>query len=286
MPTHCCLRRSLQTWRSLDDLQVVCTLGPKSRSVEVLSELLKAGMSVARFNFSHGSHDYHQVCSSVTVGKTSADQVTEYDLPGQSTLVESSLHSPELQSDTESQAKLSPKTARILQETLETLRTAMSQTQIMCAVMLDTKVYHEALSMPQLRQMTKKPNRHLVWSTRFCVDFVDGVHEILLLLLPLSTSPCILTRACIQISYMRMQGPEIRTGFLQDPDKPVKLVSGKEVTLTTDYDAKGTDDLIACRCVTTVLLSCNGAKPLKVPGVWGLQCCASLACICQPHVIM
>ena len=42
-------------------LQVVCTLGPKSRSVEVLSELLKAGMSVARFNFSHGSHDYHQV---------------------------------------------------------------------------------------------------------------------------------------------------------------------------------------------------------------------------------
>ena len=44
--------------------QVVCTLGPKSRSVEVLAELLKAGMSVARFNFSHGSHDYHQVgCS-------------------------------------------------------------------------------------------------------------------------------------------------------------------------------------------------------------------------------
>ena len=29
--------------------------------MEVLAELLKAGMSVARFNFSHGSHDYHQV---------------------------------------------------------------------------------------------------------------------------------------------------------------------------------------------------------------------------------
>ncbi|GIL56779.1 hypothetical protein Vafri_12087 [Volvox africanus] len=40
--------------------KVVCTLGPKSRSVEVLEELLRAGMSVARFNFSHGSHDYHQ----------------------------------------------------------------------------------------------------------------------------------------------------------------------------------------------------------------------------------
>lgn len=28
--------------------------------MEVLEELLRAGMSVARFNFSHGSHDYHQ----------------------------------------------------------------------------------------------------------------------------------------------------------------------------------------------------------------------------------
>ena len=44
-----------------------------------------------------------------------------------------------------------------------------------------------------------------------------------------------------------MQGPEIRTGFLQNPDKPVKLTSGKEITLTTDYEAKGTEDLIACR---------------------------------------
>jgi hypothetical protein len=40
--------------------QVVCTLGPKSRDVPVLEELLRAGMSVARFNFSHGSHEYHK----------------------------------------------------------------------------------------------------------------------------------------------------------------------------------------------------------------------------------
>ena len=44
-------------------LQIVCTLGPKSRSVDILEELLRAGMSVARFNFSHGSHEYHQVPS-------------------------------------------------------------------------------------------------------------------------------------------------------------------------------------------------------------------------------
>lgn len=40
--------------------KIVCTLGPKSRSVEMTEKLLIAGMSVARFNFSHGSHEYHQ----------------------------------------------------------------------------------------------------------------------------------------------------------------------------------------------------------------------------------
>ncbi|KAK9835247.1 hypothetical protein WJX81_008602 [Elliptochloris bilobata] len=104
--------------------KIVCTLGPKSRSVPVLEELLRAGMSVARFNFSHGSHEYHQ-------------------------------------------------------ETLDTLRKAMRNTRIMCAVMLDTK------------------------------------------------------------------GPEIRTGFLENPDQPIKLTSGKEISITTDYDVKGNDKLIA-----------------------------------------
>jgi hypothetical protein len=47
--------------------QVVCTLGPCSRSVEVIEELLRAGMNVARFNFSHGSHEYHQVSAAFCV---------------------------------------------------------------------------------------------------------------------------------------------------------------------------------------------------------------------------
>lgn len=64
--------------------KIVCTLGPSSRSVPMLEKLLRAGMSVARFNFSHGSHEYHQ-------------------------------------------------------ETLDNLRTAMSNTGILSAVMLDTK---------------------------------------------------------------------------------------------------------------------------------------------------
>lgn len=66
--------------------KIVCTLGPASRTVPLLEKLLRAGMNVARFNFSHGTHEYHQ-------------------------------------------------------ETLNNLRIAMHNTQILCAVMLDTKVY-------------------------------------------------------------------------------------------------------------------------------------------------
>ncbi|KAH7276563.1 hypothetical protein KP509_39G012000 [Ceratopteris richardii] len=106
----------------LPKTKIVCTLGPKSRDVPVIESLLRAGMSVARFNFSHGSHEYHQ-------------------------------------------------------ETLENLRIAQHNTQIMCAVMLDTK------------------------------------------------------------------GPEIRTGFLED-GKPIQLVEGQELMISTDYSLKGNSKMI------------------------------------------
>ncbi|XP_042018289.1 pyruvate kinase 1, cytosolic-like [Salvia splendens] len=40
--------------------KIVGTLGPRSRSVEVISDCLKTGMSVARFDFSWGDADSHQ----------------------------------------------------------------------------------------------------------------------------------------------------------------------------------------------------------------------------------
>ncbi|CAI5526142.1 unnamed protein product, partial [Closterium sp. Naga37s-1] len=40
--------------------KVVGTVGGTSRSVEALEALLRAGMTVARFDFSHGDADYHQ----------------------------------------------------------------------------------------------------------------------------------------------------------------------------------------------------------------------------------
>ncbi|XXG72102.1 hypothetical protein AAC387_Pa07g1266 [Persea americana] len=70
--------------RRIRKTKIVCTLGPASRSVPMVEKLLRAGMNVARFNFSHGSHEYHQ-------------------------------------------------------ETLSNLKMAMHNTQILCAVMLDTK---------------------------------------------------------------------------------------------------------------------------------------------------
>ncbi|KAJ4904952.1 hypothetical protein Rs2_18903 [Raphanus sativus] len=64
--------------------KMVWTLGPASRSVEMIEKLLKAGMNIARFDFSEGSHALHQ-------------------------------------------------------ETVTNLRTAIRNTGILCAVMLDLK---------------------------------------------------------------------------------------------------------------------------------------------------
>ena len=40
--------------------KIVATIGPRSDSPAILADLIRAGMNVARINFSHGSHGEHK----------------------------------------------------------------------------------------------------------------------------------------------------------------------------------------------------------------------------------
>lgn len=42
--------------------KIICTMGPSCWDVPKLEELIDNGMSVARFNFSHGDHEGHKAC--------------------------------------------------------------------------------------------------------------------------------------------------------------------------------------------------------------------------------
>ncbi len=65
--------------------KIVCTIGPASRSPEVLETLLTAGMNIARLNFSHGEFEQHK--TDIETIKSVADKLGKpvaimADLPG------------------------------------------------------------------------------------------------------------------------------------------------------------------------------------------------------------
>ncbi|HUL14417.1 MAG TPA: pyruvate kinase [Terriglobales bacterium] len=53
--------------------KIVCTLGPASNSPRMIDRLLRAGMDVARLNFSHGQHEEH--ARSISLLRTNSGQI-------------------------------------------------------------------------------------------------------------------------------------------------------------------------------------------------------------------
>jgi pyruvate kinase len=43
----------------INKTRIVCTVGPASASPRILEDMIRAGMNVARLNFSHGDSDSH-----------------------------------------------------------------------------------------------------------------------------------------------------------------------------------------------------------------------------------
>lgn len=59
MICHDCYKKCRVRKNFMRKTKIVCTIGPSSESPEILRELIKGGMNVARLNFSHGSHQEH-----------------------------------------------------------------------------------------------------------------------------------------------------------------------------------------------------------------------------------
>ncbi|KAL1974443.1 hypothetical protein VTN31DRAFT_4647 [Thermomyces dupontii] len=57
---HSKLRIDMVPSRNFRRTSIICTIGPKTNSVEKINMLREAGLNVVRMNFSHGSYEYHQ----------------------------------------------------------------------------------------------------------------------------------------------------------------------------------------------------------------------------------
>ncbi|CAG8507220.1 7663_t:CDS:10 [Ambispora leptoticha] len=49
-----------QPVKNIRKTSIICTIGPKTNSIEMITALRNAGMNIVRLNFSHGSYEYHK----------------------------------------------------------------------------------------------------------------------------------------------------------------------------------------------------------------------------------
>ncbi|CAG8949700.1 hypothetical protein HYFRA_00004018 [Hymenoscyphus fraxineus] len=54
------LNTDLKPEKNYRRTSIICTIGPKTNSVEAINKLRTSGLNVVRMNFSHGSYEYHQ----------------------------------------------------------------------------------------------------------------------------------------------------------------------------------------------------------------------------------
>lgn len=57
------LNTEFQPAREFRRTSIICTIGPKTNSVEAINKLRDNGLNVVRMNFSHGSYEYHRTYS-------------------------------------------------------------------------------------------------------------------------------------------------------------------------------------------------------------------------------
>ena len=62
--------------------KVVCTLGPSCREKDILKGMLRAGMNVARFNFSHGTHQVRDATPRISTNRRTLVDALAWDCTG------------------------------------------------------------------------------------------------------------------------------------------------------------------------------------------------------------